>query len=131
MGLSTAPKSLAIIGFCLLTMQGCASCGRTAKPVPQANVSPPQNTRMPFATKEPATLQGDMVVTTAGSETHTFPARKGDKRRIDIDKRVTEILAGSRFVIDHAKKIYYEEPPTGTGPNGFVSPAASFFVGAE
>src|SRR4051794_39591927 len=125
MRLSTPRKSLVFVFFAM-TLQGCSYC----KPAPNTATEPQLTvpSEFPFSTKEPEVYQADAVVTTGETEDHTFIARKGAMHRTDIFQNehlaVTEILSGFHYLIDHRRKIYYEEPAVGPGPTGFVSPAA-------
>jgi len=113
-----------------MIMQGCSSCGAPESSV----ISPPAATpsKLPFQTKEPQIYQADLIVTTSSAEEKTFVARKNDKYRVDIfqngEKTLSEIIAGSRSVLDHRQKTYYEEPQ-GSSPTDSVSPADNFFRG--
>src|SRR5947208_2928311 len=125
MSLSTLRRSMLLVGFCMM-LQACHSC-KTAE---VTTVSGPTATpaTLPFSIVEPQVYQAYIVTSGGGLEEKTFVARKNDKYRLDVfqDQKntMTEIIAGSRFVIDHRTHTFYEEP-AGTGPSNLVSPAES------
>jgi len=120
-----------LVGFCM-TLQACHSC----KPADSASITAPPASpaKQPFSNIEPAVYQAYLVILTMGTEEQTFVARKNDKYRTDLfqngQRTMSEIIAGSRYVLDHRQQTYYEEP-AGAVVSNFVSPAESFFRGKK
>lgn len=67
---------------------------------------------MPFSTKEPETYRAVFVFSGSGTETSTFVAKSGTRRRTDhrlgTKKQLTEIQIGRHIVIFPERRIYAE-----------------------
>ncbi len=102
------------ISLLLFASTGCWRSAKTGDAPPMAFASDELKSEIPFATKEPENFQAEFVVTANGTETKTFFARAGEKRRIDFawgaKNQLTILQNGARqsFLIFAAGKIYAE-----------------------
>ncbi|MBV9242232.1 MAG: hypothetical protein JO314_09515 [Acidobacteria bacterium] len=124
-----------LLVFLLCTLPLFAACGARNTGSNAAPNTPPNgdltNAEQPFAAKEPDVYQTEVYYSSGGPSDKYFVARNGASHRFDTyvnDKlAVTELIKdNTRYVIDHARKIYYADPPSDKGPK-VVNPAALAF----
>ncbi|MBK9214241.1 MAG: hypothetical protein IPM59_01360 [Chloracidobacterium sp.] len=116
MSLSNSRVLLLLSLLCAGILQGC-----TATP-PAENVNAPtpaeESKRFPFPTSEPDVYQADVVVTTLGTQTHYFVARKGEYSRLDLYRggklATTSLGTDAIYTIDHTARTY-KMTPSGSG----------------
>ena len=116
MSLSNSRVLLLLPVLCAAILQGCTG------PPPAANVNAPtpaeESKRFPFPTSEPDVYQADVVVTTLGTQTRYFAARKGENSRLDIYRNgklaTTSLGTDAIYTIDHAARTY-KVTPSGSG----------------
>jgi hypothetical protein len=86
------------------------------------------NSGLPFSINEPEIYRAEAYLTTNGTSERYFIARNRAIRRFDTYAgdtfSMTELVRdNNRYVIDHARKVYYVEPSGDKGPKA-IDPAS-------
>jgi len=128
---------LAVVLCCLTFAVACGSKNSgTNAPANVAANGDLTKGEQPFAAKEPEVYQTEVYYSSGGPSDKYFVAKNGANRRFDTfvdgQLKLTQLIKdNSLYVIDHARRMYYVEPPSDKGPKAVNPAALAFFQNTQ